>query len=78
MIPFESLGMVSYSHFIATMAISLAISEIFIVNEWRDLSIWIRGRSRLLKMVPFDRPYTTFYWCGIVSIAQSCTIFELF
>jgi len=29
MVPFESLGTVSYSHFIATMAVSLAVSEIF-------------------------------------------------
>jgi len=31
-----------------------------------------------LKMAPFDRPYTTFYWSAIVPIALSCTIFELF
>jgi len=29
-------------------------------------------------MVPFDTPYTTFYWSAIVTIAISCTIFELF
>jgi len=29
-------------------------------------------------MAPFDRPYTTFYWCAIVTIALSGTIFELF
>jgi len=29
-------------------------------------------------MVPFDRPYTTFYWSVIVIIALSATIFELF
>jgi len=28
-----------------------------------------RGRSRSLKMAPFDRSYTTFYWSAIVSIA---------
>jgi len=27
-----------------------------------------RGRSRLLKMVPFDRSYTTFYWSAIERI----------
>ena len=32
MIPFESLGKVSYSHSIATMAASLAVSEIFSIT----------------------------------------------
>jgi len=36
------------------------------------------GRSRSLKMAPFDRPYTTFYRSAIVTIALSCTIFEFF
>ena len=29
-------------------------------------------------MAPLDRSYTTYYWSAIVSIALSCTIFELF
>jgi len=60
------------------MAVSLAISRIFNVKEWPDLEIWVCGRSMSLKMVPFDRPYTTFYWSAVVTIALSCTIFELF
>jgi len=43
-----------------------------------DLENQVRGRSRSLKMAPFDRPYATFYWSAIVNIALSCTIFELF
>jgi len=34
--------------------------------------------SRSLKMAPFDRPYTTFYWSAIVNIALSGTVFKLF
>jgi len=60
------------------MVESLAISEIFIVEEWFDLEVWIWCRSRLLKISRFDRPCTTFYWSAIVTIALSCTIFELF
>ena len=54
------------------------ISEIFSVKEWRDLERGGRSRSRSLKMAPFDRSYTTFYWSAITSIAVCCTIFKLF
>ena len=55
LVPFESLGAVSYSPSIVTMAVSVAVCEIFSVNEWRDLDNQVRGRSRLLKY----RPYMT-------------------
>jgi len=44
------------------------ICKIFSVKEWRDLETEGRGRSRSLKMAPFDRSYTTFYCSAIVSI----------
>ena len=78
MVPCESLGTVSYSPSIVTMAVCLAISEIFSVKQWRDLGNQVRGRSRSLKMAPFDRPDATFYSSAIVNIALSCTIFEFF
>jgi len=77
-VTFESLGAVSYSPSIVTMAVSVAVCDIFSVKEWRDLENQVRGRSRSLKMAPFDRPYATFYWSAIVNIALSCTIFEFF
>ena len=76
--PFKSLGAVSYSPSIVTVAVSVAVCEIFNVKEWRDLENQVRGRSRSLKMAPFDRPYSTFHWSAIVNIALSCAVFELF
>jgi len=78
LVPFESLGAVSYSPSIVTVAVSVAVCEIFSVKEWRNLENQVRGCSRSLKMAPFDIPYATFYLSSIVNIALSCTIFELF
>jgi len=78
MVTFESLGTVSYSPSIVTMAASVAVCKIFSVKEWRDLGNHVKGRSRSLKIAPFDRPHATFCWLAIVNIALSCTIFELF
>ena len=47
-VPFESLGMVSYSPFIVTVAVFVAVCETFSVNEWRDLEDQVRGRLRSL------------------------------
>ena len=77
LVPFESLGAVSYSPSIVTMAVSVTVCEIFSVKEWRDLENQVRGRSMSLKMAPFNRPYATFYWSAIVNIAISGAIFEL-
>ena len=42
LVPFKSLGLVSYSPSIVTMAISVAVCEIFNVKEWRDLENEVR------------------------------------
>jgi len=47
--PFESLA-VSYAPSIVTMAVSVAVYEIFSVKKWR---------SRSLEMEPFNRSYTS-------------------
>ena len=46
---FESLVAVSYSPSIVTVAVSVAVCEIFRVREWCDLENQIRGRSRSLR-----------------------------
>ena len=49
------MGAVSYSPSIATVAVSVAVCDIFNVKEWHDLENQVRSRSRSLKMAPFDR-----------------------
>ena len=60
------------------MSVSRTVSETFSIKEWRDLETESRGHSKSLKMAPFNRLYTTFYWLAIVSTALCSTIFELF
>ena len=57
--PFESFGAVSYSPFIATLAVSVAVCEIFCLKEWCDLENMVRVRSRSLELAPFDRSHTS-------------------
>jgi len=59
------------------MYVYRTVSEILGVKEWRNLETGSRGRSRSMKMAPFDRPCTIFYWSAIVSIALCCIILEL-
>jgi len=67
-----------YYYFDNTMSVRRTVSEIFSVKEWRDLETGGRGRSRSLKMAPFDSSYTTFYWSAIVTVDVCCNIFKLF
>ena len=77
MVSFESLGAVSYSPSIVTMAVSVAVCEIFSVKQWCDLENRVRVRSRSLEMAPFDRSHTSFYPPSIVTMAISCIVCEL-
>jgi len=74
---FVSLGAVSYSSAIVTVAVSVAVCEIFSVKEWCYLENRVRVRSRLLKMAPFDRLHTSSYSPSIVTMVLSCIICEI-
>jgi len=76
-VPFESLGTVSYSPSMITMAVSVAVCEIFSVKEWCDLENRVRVRSRSLEMAPFDRSHTSSYSPCIVIMALSCIVCEI-
>ena len=77
MVPFESLGAVSHSPSIVTMAVSVAVCEIFSVKEWCDLENGVRVRSRSLELAPFDRSNTSSYSPSIVTIVISCIVYEI-
>ena len=47
---FESLDVVSYSPSTVTVAVSVAVCEIFSVKAWCDLENKVRVRSRSLEM----------------------------
>ena len=66
--PSESLGTVSYSFSVVTMAVSVAVCEIFSVREWCDLENRVRVRSRSLEMAPLDRSHTSSYTPSIVTV----------
>jgi len=70
LVSFESLDAVSYSPSVVTMAVSVAVCELFSIKAC-DLGNWVRVHSRSLKMALFNRPYATFYWSVIVTIALS-------
>jgi len=76
-VPFESLGAVSYSSSVVTMAVSEAVCEIFSVKKWCDLENRVRIRSRSLEVAPFARPHTSSYSPSIVTMALSCIVCEI-
>ena len=77
MVPLERLGAVSYSPSIVTMAVSVAVCEIFSVKEWCDLENRVRVRSRSLEMAPFDRSHTSSYLPSIVTMAIFCVVCKI-
>ena len=77
LVPLKSLGVVSYSPSIVTVAVSVAIYEIFSVKEWCDLENRVRVRSRSLKMAPMIRSHTSSYLPSIVTMAIFCIVYEL-
>ena len=53
-VPFKSLGAVSYSPSVVTMAISLAVCDIFSVSEWPDLETglgFVQGHRKWHQLI---------------------------
>jgi len=76
LVPFESLGAVSYSPSIVTMTVC-SVCETFSVKEWCDLENRVRVRSKSLEMAAFDRSHTSSYSPSIVTMAIFCIVCEI-
>ena len=60
-----------------SIAVSVAVCEIFSTKEKYDLENKIRVRSRSLEMTPFDRSHTNSYPPSIVTMALCCIVCEI-
>jgi len=56
----------------------LLLVELFDFEYYRDLEMWVRGHSRSLKVVPFERIGTVSYSPSIVTMVVSVAILEIF
>ena len=55
----------------------LLLVELFYVEYYRDLEMWVRGHSRSLKVVPFESLGTVSHSPFIVIMAVSVAISEI-
>jgi len=66
MVPFESFSI----HILVTMAVSLAISEIFIVKQWPDLEIYGSGGNLNFRIVRLSHTGELVCYCVVVQILK--------
>ena len=63
--------------FIETVSVCRMVSEILSIKEWRDSETGGRGRSRSLKMVPFDRVQFIYDFLLVSHCKNSCSYLTL-
>ena len=61
----------------AIVTLSLTFSDIRL-QKCRDLEIRVRGHSRSLKVVPFDKLGMISYWCSIETLSPIFEIFDFY
>ena len=78
MAPFDRPYVTFYWSAVVNIALSCTIFDLFDVEYYRDLEMWVRGYSRSFKMVLFESLGMVFYSLSIVTIAISLAISEIF
>ena len=54
------------------------LSTIFVFKKIHDLEMGVKGHSRSLRVVSFDRLCMVSYSCSLVTLSLKCTVFEIF
>ena len=75
--PFDRPHTTFYSSSVVIIALSCTVFELFDVEWYGDLEIWVRGHSRSFKMIPLESLGTVSYSPSIVTMALSCIIYEI-
>jgi len=77
MVRFDKPCTTFYRSAIVTIALSCTIFELFDIEYYRNLEIWLRGHSRSFKLVPFESLAAVSYSPSI-TMAVSVAVCELF
>jgi len=75
---FDRSCMTFYQSAIVTIALSCTVCELFDVEYYRDLEIWVTGHSMSLKLAPFESLGEVSYSYSIVTVAVSVAVCEIF
>ena len=70
--------MTFYWSAIVNIALSGTVFELFDVEYYRDLEMWVRGHSRSPELLPFESLCVVSYSFSTVTMAVSLAISEIF